>query len=137
MKKFRIMGGFGEAVRLKLNRAKKLRLAQREDVGRALTAEEEKDVLGEAQASKSPHLYMAMIALHTGLRDSEIRHLQWRQIDFFKQILTVGKSKTAEGTGRTVRLNSELLKALIERQTWYKANVGSPVEIISCFQGGV
>jgi integrase len=52
--------------------------------------------------------------------------LQWRQIDFFKQLLTVGKSKTAEGTGRTVPLNSELLKALVEHQTWYKANIGSP-----------
>jgi hypothetical protein len=31
------MGGFGEAVRLKLKRAKKLKLAVREDVGRALT----------------------------------------------------------------------------------------------------
>jgi integrase len=53
-----------------------------------------------------------VIALNTGLRDSEIRFMQWRQIDFFKQLLTVGKSKTAEGTGRTIPLNSELLKAL-------------------------
>jgi integrase len=67
-----------------------------------------------------------MIALNTGLRASEIRKLQWRQIDFFKQLLTVGKSKTAEGTGRTVPLNSELLKVLIQHQTWYKANIGSP-----------
>jgi hypothetical protein len=53
---FRIMGDLGEAVLLKLKRAKKLKLAQREDVGLALTPEEEKGVLGEAQASKSPHL---------------------------------------------------------------------------------
>jgi hypothetical protein len=56
-------------------------------------------------------------------RYAEIRTIQWRQIDFFKQILTVGKSKMAEGAGRTIPVNSELLKAVIERQTWYQANV--------------
>jgi integrase len=56
---------------------------------------------------------VVVIALHTGMQEGEIRHLQWRQIDFFKQILTVGKSKTPEGTGRTIPLNSELLHALV------------------------
>src|SRR5215468_9119236 len=84
---FRIMGSFGEAVRLKLKRAKKLKLTEREDVGRALTADEEKNILSQAEASESPHIHTAvMIALNTGLRDSEIRNLQWRQIDFFKQL---------------------------------------------------
>jgi integrase len=124
---FRIMGGVGKAVREKLDEDKKLKLADSEDVGRALTAEEQKDVLREAQRSKSPHIYTAvMIALNTGLRDSEIRHLEWRQIDFFKQILTVGKSKTREGTGRTIPLNSELLKALIEHHKWYTSKFGAP-----------
>jgi len=124
---FRIMGETGEAIRLKLKRAKKLKLAEREDVGRALTPDEEKNVLVQARASESPHVYSAVvIALNTGLRDSEIRNLQWRQVDFFKQLLTVGKSKTAEGTGRTIPLNSELLKTLAEHQTWYQKNVGKP-----------
>jgi integrase len=113
---------------LKLKRAKKLKLAEREDVGRALTADEEKSVLAQARASESPHIYSAVvIALNTGLRDSEIRFMQWRQIDFFKQLLTVGKSKTVEGTGRTIPLNSELLKALVLHQTWYEKNVGKAV----------
>ena len=43
------------------------------------------------------------------MRDSEMRHLTWGQIDFLKQILTVGKSKTAAGTGRTIPLNSAVL----------------------------
>ena len=124
---FRIMGDAGEAIRLKLKRAKKLKLAEREDVGRALTAEEESSVLAQASASESPHIYSAVvIALNTGLRDSEIRHMQWRQIDFFKQLLTVGKSKTAEGTGRTIPLNSELLRPLVQHQSWYEKNVGKP-----------
>ena len=125
---FRIMGDAGEAIRLRLKRAKKLKLAEREDVGRALTPDEEKSVLAQARASASPHIYVAVvIALNTGLRDSEIRHMQWRQIDFFKQLLTVGKSKTAEGTGRTIPLNSELLKALAQYQAWYEKNVGKPI----------
>ena len=122
---FRIMGDVGEAIRLKLKRAKKLKLAEREDVGRALSVDEEKSVLAQARSSESPHIYSAVvIALNTGLRDSEIRYMQWRQIDFFKQLLTVGKSKTAEGTGRTIPLNSELLKALAQHQAWYEKNVG-------------
>jgi integrase len=124
---FRVMGGIGETVHLKLKRAKKLKLTQPDDVGRALSQEEEQAILLEAHRSASPHLYtVVMIALHTGMREGEIRHLQWRQIDFFKQILTVGKSKTPEGTGRTIPLNSELLHALSARQAWYKLNVSSP-----------
>jgi integrase len=84
-------------------------------------------MLREARQSASPYTYTAVvIALHTGMRNAEIGHLQWRQIDFFKRILTVGKSKTPEGTGRTVPLNSELLKTLLEHQTWFEVNIGSP-----------
>jgi integrase len=124
---FRIMGEVGETIRLKLRRSKKLKLVEREDVGRALTADEEKTLLAQARASASPHIHTAVtIALNTGLRYTEIRLLQWRQIDFFKQILTVGKSKTAEGTGRTIPLNSDLLKTLAQHQSWYEKNVGKP-----------
>jgi hypothetical protein len=67
---FRIMGAFGEAVRLQLKRGKKLKLPEREDVGRALSADEEKNVLVQARASVSAHIYSAVvIALNTGLRD--------------------------------------------------------------------
>jgi integrase len=41
-----------------------------------------------------------MLALNTGMRYSEIRLLQWKDVDFSSQILTVGKSKTQTGTGR-------------------------------------
>jgi integrase len=45
------------------------------------------------------------LALNAGMRDSEIKRTQWSQIDFSKRILTVGKSKTAAGEGRTIPLN--------------------------------
>jgi integrase len=122
---FRIMGEIGETVRLKLKRKKKLKLTEREDVGKAMTVEQEKELLVQTKASKSPYIHTAVvIALNTGLRYTEIRLLQWKQIDFFKQMLTVGKSKTAEGTGRTVPLNSELLRLLAAHQCWYEKNAG-------------
>jgi integrase len=118
---FRIMGDAGEFVRSKLKRDKKLKLTQREDVGKALSIEEERRVLVEAAFSPSPHIYTAVvIALNTGLRDAEIRTLTWRQIDFFNNILTVGKSKTAAGTGRTIPLNSDLLLALKAHKVWFE-----------------
>jgi integrase len=90
-----------------------------------LTPEEEKKVLNQAKASTSANLHVAIVvALNTGLRDSEIRNLQWKQIDFFKQLLTVGKSKTAEGAGRTVPMNSELVNVLANHAAWYEKALG-------------
>jgi integrase len=43
---------------------------------------------------------------------SEIRLLRWRQVDFVAKILTVGKSKSPTGTGRTIPLNSRILSVL-------------------------
>jgi integrase len=123
---FRIMGDVGETIWLNLKKDKKLKLTERNDVGRALTVEEEKSLLAQTRASLSPHIHAAVtIALQTGLRYSEIRRLQWRQIDFLKKMLTVGKSKTRAGTRRTIPL-SELLNTLAERQAWYREHIGKP-----------
>ena len=64
------------------------------------------------------------VGLNTAMRDSEMRHLTWGQIDFLKQVLTVGKSKTAAGTGRTIPLNSSVLVALADHMRWYEKKVG-------------
>src|SRR4029077_5314174 len=107
------MGDSGDLIRLKLRKAKKLKLPQREDVGRALTLDEEARILATARVgkkntdTKSRAIYPPIVlGLSTARRDSEMRHLTWRQIDFLKHVLTVGKSKTAAGTGRTTPLNS-------------------------------
>ena len=120
----RIMGDTGAVVRTKLKREHKLKLPQRNDIGRALTSDEEARLLSAARDMESPFIYPAIvIALNTGMRDSEIRHLQWKQVDFFKQIFNVGKSKTRAGTGRTIPINSELLKVLADYKHWYEAKV--------------
>lgn len=81
-------------------------LPAREDVGRALTAGEERRLLGACAASRSRSLLPGVaLALATGLRLGELRLLRWRQIDFVNEALTVGKSKTTHGAGRAVPLN--------------------------------
>src|SRR5277367_375918 len=88
-------------------------LATRDDVGHALTADEETGLLSECLKSRSRCLYPAvMIALNTGMRYSEIRLLQWKQLDFVDHFLTVGKSKTRTGTGRVIPLNARILSVL-------------------------
>ena len=52
----------------------------------------------------SPHLYPAfMLTLNTGMRDAEMKNLTWAQIDFEKRCLSVGRSKTEAGEGRTIQ----------------------------------
>ena len=81
-------------------------LSAREDVGRAISQDEESRLLAGCTASRSRSLYPAVtLALATGMRYSEIRLLRWKQIDLEKHSLTVGDSKTEAGTGRHIPLN--------------------------------
>jgi integrase len=90
-------------------------LPVREDVGRALSREEEEKLLLACASSRSRSLLPAVtLALQTGLRHDELRLLKWRQIDFDNNAVTVGKSKTAHGAGRSVPLNGRALKALTD-----------------------
>ena len=87
----------------------------REDVGRALSADEEHRLLTACKKNRSRSLYPAvLLSLHTGLRNEELRLLRWRQIDLLTGQVTVGKSKTAGGTGRIVPLSQTALKCLQE-----------------------
>ena len=133
----RIMDEIGDAVRLKLRRGRRLRLPKNENCGQALTPEEEEALLEAARvpevmkgekmdltSTRSPAIRPAiMLALNTTMRESEIRTLRWKQVDFLKRILTVGKSKTSAGTGRTIPINAELFSTLAEHKTWYETNV--------------
>jgi integrase len=58
------------------------------------------------------------------------------QIDFFKQSLTVGKSKTAAGTGRTIPLNGQLFRTLTAHRVWYEATLGYVHPDSYVFPGG-
>jgi integrase len=88
-------------------------LPVRDDVGHSLTSEEEAALLSACLRSRSRCLHPAvMIALNTGMRYSEIRLLQWKQVDFVAKFITVGKSKTPNGTGRVIPLNVRIFSVL-------------------------
>jgi integrase len=88
-------------------------LKESQSPGRALSHEEEARLLDAASHSRCRSLYpVVMLALNTGMRASEIRGLKWAQVDFLGQALTVGKSKTAAGTGRLIPLNPRALAVL-------------------------
>lgn len=87
-----------------------------DDVGMALTADQEQKLLEACDASRSRSLAPAVrLALNTGMRYSEIRLLRWKQIDLDRKTVTVGKSKTQTGTGRVIPLNDRAYKAM---ETW-------------------
>ena len=82
-------------------------------------------MLAAAKAARSPSIYPALtLALNAGMRDAEIRHLQWDRVDFEKGYLTVGDSKTEAGEGRTIPLNSALMKVLAEYRIWFEKRFG-------------
>lgn len=84
-----------------------------DDVGYAVTFEEEAALISACLESRSRSLYPAvMLALNTGMRYGEIRLLQWRQLNFNAKVLTVGKSKTQTGTGRAIPINARILSVL-------------------------
>lgn len=89
------------------------KLKDRDDVGRAITPAEETALLAACRSSRSRGLYTAVvIALNTGMREAEIRTLRWNQVNFDDRTITVGKSKTAAGTGRPIPMNDRLTLAV-------------------------
>lgn len=99
-------------------------LRESEERGMALTGDEVGRLLASARKSRSQSLYPALVMLvNTGLRVSELRTLQWRQIDLIERGLIVGKSKTRGGEGRSVPLNQDAFKAITE----WRLNFVSPL----------
>lgn len=92
----------------------KLKLPQ--SPGKALTREEEKKLLTACTASRSKALPIAfLVAVETGLRLKELTNLTWEQIDFDRNELRVGASKTDAGAGRRVPLSQRAAATLA---TW-------------------
>lgn len=117
----RLCGDQGDLIRARLRREKAMKLATPPSPGRAYTADEKARMLAEAAKLRSKNMYPALVVdLNCGLRDKELRELRWQQIDLLhKKQLTVGKSKTAAGTGRVIPLNDTVLAALKAHAAWY------------------
>lgn len=122
----RMLGEQGNLLRTRLKREHALKLKVRKGVAKAFASEEKAAMLVAAKAMRSPAIYPAlMLALHTGLRDAEIRGLQWDRVELHKAVVTVGDSKTEAGQGRTVPLNSDVLAALVTHAKWYLKKFGA------------
>jgi integrase len=88
-------------------------LATRDDVGRAISTEEEAALLKGCAQSRSRSLVpFVTLAIETGARYGVIRTLQWKSVDFENRCLRWGKDKTAAGTGRVVPLSQRAAAAL-------------------------
>jgi integrase len=87
-------------------------LKERKDVGKALAPEEEARLLTECAKGDSACFTAVTLALNTTMRSDEIKTLRQRQVDLWDRILTVGKSKTEGGRGRTIPLNPDVMHAL-------------------------
>lgn len=84
-----------------------------DEVGRAITAEEEAALLQACAQSRSRSLVpFVTLAIETGARYGTIRTLKWSSVDFESKCLRWGKDKTAAGTGRVVPLSQRALAAL-------------------------
>jgi integrase len=105
------------------------KLEENHEVGRALSADEERVLLQTAANDQSPNrnrlLYTYLrIALSTGMRSGEISKLRWSQVDLSASVLTVGKAKSTKGTGRQIPLNDELRVVLDMHASWYMKEFG-------------
>jgi integrase len=95
-------------------------LRERRDVGRAISSSDEKKLIDAATKSRSPALLpLLIVSLDSGLRASEIRSLRrrdlvlrWHNGVVEKGSITVPKSKTEAGTGRSVPLTSRICAVL-------------------------
>jgi len=79
------------------------------------------NILEEAQllAAAAPHLRKIIIsALDTGMRRGELLSQDWHDIDYFRKVLVVTKSKTADGESREIPMTNRLHDLLANsRQT--------------------
>ncbi len=105
------------------------KLEERKDVGKALSMEDESKLLNAALNQASPNRSQTLatflrVALLTGMRSGEITSLTWGQVDFARRTLTVGRAKTASGTGRQIPMNAQLLADLSAHAEWFTNRFG-------------
>lgn len=102
-------------------------LEERKNVGRALASEEQHKLLGGLKDRRTPHLAtLVPLLLLTGMRAGEALSLTWGQVDLFGKLLTVGRAKTSNGTGRVIPINEELEPLRAAHREWFVSEFGEP-----------
>lgn len=121
----RLLGDRGTLIRNRLKKDKTLKLKVPKSKAKAYSIEEKQKLIEAARNTRSPHIHLSIvIAQGTGMRAGEIRHLRWGDLNFEKSYLTVGRSKTDAGEGRTIPLNRDVQNALLEHREWFVARFG-------------
>jgi integrase len=88
-------------------------MKERENVGIALTDEQEQLVLAECSKSRSRALVVFItLALYTGRRFGVLRILQWKNINFATGCIDWGKGKTAAGDYQTLPMSRRVSATL-------------------------
>jgi len=121
----RFMDIAGDVLRIRLRKKKLLKLKTGSPIGKAFGLDEKHRLIENAKQARSPHIYPAlMLALNAGMRDAEMKTLTWGQLNLEKRYLSVGRSKTEAGEGRTIPLNSALYNAVAPYADWYILRFG-------------
>jgi integrase len=103
------------------------KLEERKDVGRALSADEQKALLDGLQNRRTPHIStLVPLLLLTGMRAGEALSLIWGRVDLMDKTLRVGRAKTSNGTGRVIPINDDLGSVLAAHRTWFIEKFGVP-----------
>ena len=96
------------------------KIEERKDVGRALSAAEQKALLDGLPNRRTPHIgTLIPLLLLTGMRAGEALSLAWGRVDLMGKTLTVGRAKTANGTGRVIPFEDELGSILAAHRAWF------------------
>lgn len=103
------------------------KLEERKDVGRALSVQEQRQMLDALDSSESALLRTLIpVLLLTGTRSGEATTLTWGQVDLMGKKITVGRAKTSNGTGRVIPINDELAHVLAIHRGWFVQRFGEP-----------
>jgi integrase len=101
------------------------KMEERQDVGQALAADDESRLLAQLGSTKSKvGEVFVRVALFTGMRYGEILGLTWAQADLCRRVITVGKAKSAAGTGRQIPMNNDLAVLLTAHAQWFQVQFG-------------
>jgi len=100
------------------------KLEERKDLGRALSPDEQSRLLDAVAMLRSPVIRAAIpVLILTGMRSGEALSLKWGQVNLFDRTITVGKAKTASGTGRIMPINDDL-NVLAHHRAWFVDQFG-------------
>jgi integrase len=113
------------------------KLEERQDVGRALSVEEQTRLLATLKNAHTPHVgTLIPLLLLTGTRSGGAMSLTWGQVDLFDGTLTVGRAKTSSGRGRVIPINGDLAPILLAHRSDFVRWFGEPLPTHFVFAWG-